>query len=107
MVERLYIRSGFPHRHWEDYTENVQWQEVLRPFTSVKGLYISQEFALSIAPALQELVGASGTEVLPALQTLFFMESLPPGPVKEAIEQFAVARQLSGHPVAVSRWGSD
>jgi hypothetical protein len=35
----------------------------------------------------------------------FVLEELKPsGPVQEAIGQFVAARQLLGHPVAVSRW---
>jgi hypothetical protein len=42
--------------------------------------------------------------VLPALQALFLEEPLPSGPVLEIIRKFVAARQLAGHPVAVSRW---
>ena len=58
-----------------------------------------------VAPALQELAGERATEaeVLPALQNLFLTtyDWQPPGPVKEAIEQFIATRQLYGRPVAV------
>jgi hypothetical protein len=38
---------------------------------------------------------------------ILFMEELKPfGPVKEAISNFADARQHSGHPVSI-RWGGD
>ena len=60
-----------------------------------------------IAPALQELVGIKVTEVLPALQTLFLEGPLPSGLFQDNIEQFVAARQLSGHPIAVSRWKVD
>ena len=96
--------SGSSQLHWQDDIENSQWLELLHPFTAVKDLYISQEFTPRIAPALQELVGERVTEVLPALQTLFLEEPLPSGPVQETIGQFVAARQLAGHPIAVSRW---
>ena len=54
-------------------------------------------------PVLKKLVGEKTTEVLPALQNLFFhkyVELLGP----TAIEDFIAARELSGHPIAVSRW---
>jgi hypothetical protein len=101
-VEHLYIlQDGF--LDWQDDVESSQWLELLRPFTTVKHLYISSEFTALIAPALQEL-GESVTEVLPALKTLFLEKTLPPGPVQEAIGYFVAARRLASHPLAVSRW---
>ena len=104
-VEHLYIlEDRFPRLRWQDDIESTQWLELLRPFISVKCLYLSREFTPRIAPTLQELVRERVTEVLPALQTLFLEEPLPSGPVKEAFRQFVAARQLAGHLIAVSRW---
>jgi hypothetical protein len=104
-VEHLYIlEKKLSGPRWQDDIESSQWFELLLPFTAVKCLYISSEFTPRIAPTLQELVGERVTEVLPALQTLFLEETMPSGPMQEAIEQWVAARQLAGHPVAVSRW---
>jgi hypothetical protein len=104
-VERLVIQNQLsPPRSWQDDIENSQWLELLRSFAAVKKLYISKEFMPRIAPALQEFVGERVIEVLPTLQSLFLEETLPSGPVEEAVGQFIAARQLAGHPVAVSRW---
>jgi hypothetical protein len=46
----------------------------------VKNLYLSKEFAPGIAAALQELVGARITEVLPSLQNIFVEGLEPLGP---------------------------
>jgi hypothetical protein len=100
-VEHLYMTS--PLLLWQDI-DNAQWLELLRPFTAVKNLYLSKEFALRLAPALQELVGERATEVLPALQNLFLVDLRPSDPVQQAIEQFVYARRLFGHPIAVSQW---
>ena len=81
--------------------EDTQWLELLRPFTSVKDLHLSEPSVPFIAPALQELSGERVTEVLPALENLFLEEPQPSEPVKEAIEKFIAARQLSGFPVTV------
>jgi hypothetical protein len=102
-AKHLYIPTGSSQLHWRDDIENCQWLELFHPFTGVKDLYISSEFAPRIAPALQEFVGERATEVLPALETLF-LETLPSGPVQDTIGQFVAARQLSDHPIAVSRW---
>ena len=107
-VERLYVVENmfffFLGFHWQDDTESSQWLEIFRPFTNVTSLYISRQFAPHIVSALQELVGERVTEVLPALRTLFIQEMVPSRPVQEGIGQFVAARQLSGHPIVVSRW---
>jgi hypothetical protein len=101
-VEDLYI----VHRYWRvvDAIENALWLQLLLPFTAVKNLYISKEFAPGIAAALQELVGGRTTEVLPSLQNILVdqLESF-----RENIGQFVAARQLSDHPVAISFWRKD
>ena len=70
----------------------------------MKDLYISREFVPRIAPVLQDLIAERATQALPALQSLFLEETLPSEPIQEGIRQFVDARQLSGHPVNVSRW---
>ena len=101
-VEHLYI-TGDELWHWQDVIEKRQWLDLLRPFNAVKSLYICQEASPHIFPALQELVGERVTEVLPALQTLFF-RGTPSRTVQERIEQFFSARQLSIHSIAISCW---
>jgi len=104
LVEHLYIqhRDRDLELFCDDEMENSQWLELLHPFTSLKELYLSRENAPRIAAALQDLVGERATEVLPALQRVFIEEHHPSRPVQEAIDKFIAARQLSGHPVAVS-----
>jgi hypothetical protein len=104
MVEQLFVRQGrFEKLKWQDDIEDSQWLEFLHPFTGVKDLYLSKEFAPRMAPYLQELVGGRTTEVLPALQSLFLEVLHPPAPFDEAIGKFVAARQLSNHPVAISQ----
>jgi hypothetical protein len=106
MVEHLYIQCGDWDVFCNDDIENSQWLELLHPFTAVRHLYISWKFTPSIVPALQELSGERVTEVLPALQSLF-LESDPSEDwrlVEESFGQFVSARQLAGHPIAVSHW---
>jgi len=108
MVEHLYIYGprDLPPQ-WQDALWNIQWLEVLRPFPALKNLYISREFARSIATDLQELVRGRETDVLPALESLFLEELQPSGPIQEDVGKFVAARQLSGHPVTVSLWERD
>jgi hypothetical protein len=104
-VENLYIEHGYSQLVWkDDAIENTLWLEVLLPFTAVKNLYLSKEFAPGIAATLEELVGGRITEVLPGLQNIFVEGLEPSGPFQKTIERFVIARQLSGHPVAISDW---
>jgi hypothetical protein len=68
--------AGSPQMRWQDDIEISQWLELLYPFTSVEGLYISQEFAPRIARTLQGILGERMREVLPALRTLYKEETL-------------------------------
>ena len=81
--------------------------QLLLPFTTVKNLYLCEEFAPAIAAALQELVGGRITEVLPSLQNIFVEWLEPSGPFQENIGQFVAARQLFDHPIAISVWDKD
>ena len=103
-VEHLYIIQSNYSIQLPGWEEKIQWLELFHPFTAVKDLYIASEFTSRIVPTLQELVRERVTEVLPALQTLFFEEPLQSGPFQETIERFVAARQLAGHHIAVSRW---
>jgi len=101
MVQRLYILDGSFGLHWQDNIDKSQWLEFLQPFTSVKDLYLSWKFVPHIAPALRELFGERVTEVLPALQSIFWEGLNPSGRVKDALDKLTDARQRS---IAVSHW---
>jgi hypothetical protein len=104
-VEDLYIEHRYRQLLWKnDAIENTLWLQLLLPFTTVKNLSLSRQFAPGIAAALQELDGGRITEVLPSLQNIFVEGLELSGPVQENIGQFVAARQLSGRPIAVSVW---
>jgi hypothetical protein len=107
IVEHLYVYGdglSLVQSESENTIRDMQWPEIFHPFTAVKKLYIRKEFAGYIAPALQQLVGERATHVLPALESPFLGGRQPSGSVQEAFDKFIAARQLSGHPVAVSHW---
>jgi hypothetical protein len=107
-VEDLYIGCVLPRLVWRnDAIENTLWLQLLIPFTTVKNFYLCVVIAPRIAAALQGLVGGRITEVLPSLQNIFVERLEPSGPFQENIGQFISARQLSGHPIAVSDWDVD
>ena len=105
--EALYIEHRYSQLVWKnDAIENTLWLQLLLPFTGVKNLYLSEEFAPGIVAVLQELVGDRILEVLPSLQNIF-VEGLrvePSVPWQENIWQFAAARRHSSHPIAISVW---
>ena len=110
----------------EPLAGDEQWLELFNPFSNVKNLYLSEAFAPRIMLSLQRLqnqtaVGsnqlivrsrkpAGGKTIerefflLPALQNVFLEGLQPSGPVQKATGQFVAARELTGHPVTVSRW---
>ena len=89
---------------WQGDVDNTLWLEVLHPFAAVKNLYLCENIAPRITPALQELVGARMTEELPTLENIFIEGLQQSGPVQEGIEKFLTARQLTGRPITVSSW---
>ena len=104
-LEDLYIsEEPYWQSYWQDNIETMLWLELLHPFTAVKNLYLSEEVARRIVPALQELDGGRTTEVLPILQNIFLAGLEPLGPVQEGIWRFVSTRQVTGHPLAVSHW---
>jgi hypothetical protein len=72
----------------------------------VKNLYLEKEYALQIVPALQELIGGRATEFLPSLQNIFLDVLEPSGPIQEGLGKFVAMRQITSHPIVVSRWDS-
>ena len=104
-VEHLYVhKPQHMRQNWQDDIEITQWLELFHTFTGVKNLYLSEDFASRIASSLQELAGGRIAELLPALRNLFLEGLKPSGRVHEGIGKFVAARQLSGRPIAVSRW---
>jgi hypothetical protein len=88
----------------EDEIENIQWLDLFHPFTGLKDLRLDKRLVPQYALALRELAGERVAEVLPALQNLFIEELEPSGTIREALDQFVAARQLSGLPVLVHSW---
>ena len=100
----LDIRLGIWSRLHSQGVENVQWLELFRPLTALESLRLDEVFAQLIVPALRhsQLTTEGATQVLPALQVLFIVGPLYP--IREAIDEFVTARQLSGLPVTIHNW---
>jgi hypothetical protein len=102
-LEHLEIcEDSFSRPRWQGDVENIQWLDLLRLFTTVKRLSLSREFTPRVVPALVELSGERIMDVLPALQSISLPVTSLSGRIGEAFARFLTARQLSGHPVAVT-----
>ena len=103
-LESLCIHEGqYSRPQWHNNMEHAQWLELLRPFSSVKDLILSENLVQLVAPALREIIG---TAVLPVLQNVFLEGHQLSGPVQEAIGQFLTARDLFGCLVTVHHRGN-
>ncbi|KAI0287737.1 hypothetical protein BC826DRAFT_1188851 [Russula brevipes] len=101
-LERIDITEGQRRLPiWLSNSENSQWLDFLRRFTTVKNLYLSRQLTLRFATGLEDLVDESRTDVLPALQNLFLEGRRPLRHIRVAIDRFVTARRHSGCPVAV------
>ena len=99
-LEHLGVSGDLPSGG-QDGVENSRRMELLRPFITVKDLVLDEPAALSVAPALQELVGKQVTEILPELRNIFLVGFQLSGSVPEGIGNFVAVRELSGRPVIV------
>lgn len=79
---------------WKDDMDDIDWLQLLRPFSAVKTLHGSKQLAGQIAPALDAFNRDMVTEELPRLVSL----SLEGQPMR-SVEQFITVRRLSGHPI--------
>lgn len=90
-VEDLYIcENAGSRQNWDYPLGREEWLGLLKPFTSVKNLYLSEGLKQGIAPALRLLAGDRVTEVLPILESIFLEGPQPSVPYKleEGIGQF-------------------
>jgi hypothetical protein len=85
--------------------QTTAWVELLRLFLSLKHMDLSGKLVSHVAFALKVLSEGYATlgvaEVSPALQKILVDERWVRKCDREAIEEFVVARQCSGSPVAV------
>ncbi|KAI0292166.1 hypothetical protein BC826DRAFT_454325 [Russula brevipes] len=103
LVERLDLKAARQPK--KGARASTQFLEIFRLFPATRSLYVHKHLVPLIAPALQELIGARTTEVLPNLRDLFLGRTVTSGSVREAIRPFVDARRLSGRPIVVQFLG--
>ncbi|KAH8981993.1 hypothetical protein EDB86DRAFT_3086579 [Lactarius hatsudake] len=95
-VDHLRLTTEFNEdRHSED-TDDVEWLQLLRQFSTTQTLHVSAELARRVALALEDIVAEMAAELLPSLD-LICVEGQP----ASSIEKFVTARRVSGRPVTV------
>ena len=77
--------------------DDIEWLQLLRPFSSIKTLFVSRRFAKRVAIALRDSAGMmmAPTEVLPALDIL----CLEGCRLVPSVHMFLVSRSECGRPV--------
>ncbi|KAN0132877.1 hypothetical protein V8E53_009242 [Lactarius tabidus] len=75
---------------------DIEWPQLLRPFTSVKTMLVCKEYAGIISCALEHISGVMATEILPALDVLCLEDQ----PVS-SVDNFIAARRDAGLPATV------
>jgi hypothetical protein len=104
ILKTLCIGGGqVPQHPQRNHAEDTRWLELLRQFSGVKNLFLGKEIAVHIVHALQEHVGERAMEVLPILENVFIDEFELSGPLNKIIKEFVASRQLTGHPITISR----
>jgi len=88
-------------QEWQETVDDPDWLGLLRPFVSVKSLYMSDRLGSIVGEVLEKVTGERVTEVLPALKNLFIKGIWPS---EETMPTFVSARQLYDHPIVVQRW---
>jgi hypothetical protein len=74
--------------------DDIDWLQLLRPFSSVQTLFVSKEFAGQVSRSLDDIPEVMATELLPALDMLCLEDQ----PVSSA-HMFIATRGESGRPV--------
>jgi hypothetical protein len=74
--------------------DDIEWLQLLRPFSAAKTLFVSREYAGHVSRSLESITAVMATEVLPALDMLYLEDQ----PVS-SVHKFIAARSESGRPV--------
>ena len=79
-----------------DIMDDIEWPQLLRPFSCVKTMVVCKEFAGIVSFALEHISGAMATEILPALDMLCLEDQ----PIS-SFDKFVAVRQDAGLPVTI------
>ena len=101
-VPRLGLSVDSTSQHgwlsYDTWTDDIEWQPLLRQFIAVETLYVTRDLAERIASALEYSVSeeTEAADALPSLRLICLA-----GQPASSIENFVTAHQLSGRPLSV------
>jgi hypothetical protein len=85
-MDHLYIVAHY--FEYEQLSGNIQWLELLHPFTAIKALSVQYKLSPHIALALNSITEDWATEILPALEWLYLEHQ-----AVTSVEKFLAAHQ--------------
>ena len=92
---RFEVQPG-KSRQFVEGTDDVEWLLLLRQFSTVRSLYVSQDLTWPVSLALEDIDVEMVAEVLPSLELICLA-----GQPASSVRRFVAARQFSGRPVIV------
>jgi hypothetical protein len=92
----VHLAIGYDSNTEQGDTDDIDWLDLLHPFSSVQTMVVSRQCAGHISRALKDITGVVATKILPALD-LLCLEDQP----LSSIDNFIAVRLYSGHPVTV------
>ena len=96
-VVRLEIRSASSMELGLEGMRDIEWLELLRPFTAVETLRVSLDFAESVARSLEGITMEMATQMLPALNSLCLQGQHP-----TTVKKLTTILRGCGRPVIIS-----
>jgi hypothetical protein len=81
---------------WHDEVDRAQWRELVRPFSGVKSLCVSEELVGELSRSLHSEDGEMPLEILPNLLELQYLGG---SHAEDAFTLFTKERQTAGRPV--------
>ena len=82
------------------HMDHIEWQHLLRRFSTVKTLHVDSNLAAHVSNALEDITVEMAAEVLPSLDLIHLGAGLGGQPAP-SIKKFIAVRQLYGRPVTV------
>jgi hypothetical protein len=99
VVEQVTI--SYRHKRaseWHNNADQIQWRELLRPFTNVKAIHVQDHLVGEIFRCLISDEGKPPLELLPNLEEVGYLGG---SDVRDAFTTFLNERRVTGHPVSL------
>jgi hypothetical protein len=99
VVEQVTISYQEKHAsEWYNNANQIQWRELLRPFTNAKVIHVQDDLVGKIFRSLSSGDGEPPLELLPNLEEVGYSGAID---VRDAFTTFLNERQVADHPVSL------